>query len=108
MKRVIAILRNVLGLGLAALPIGLLALWVGWVIMGLDSQPSSSGTDTSAKSVQWPQPRFFVGQTIRLKPAGEPALVVKSSCWPWLGCQYRLRLVGQTESWFKDSDPALP
>jgi len=55
-----------------------------------------------------PEPRFYVGQTIHLKPAGEAALVIKSQCWPWWGCQYRLRIAGQTERSFWDSDPALP
>ena len=55
-----------------------------------------------------PNPRFFVGQTIHLKPVGEAALVVNYHCLPWLGCQYRLRLIGQNESSFWDSDPALP
>jgi hypothetical protein len=56
----------------------------------------------------WPQPRFFVGQTLRLKPASELALVVNTRCfWP-MGCRYQLRLAGQTESWFAENDPALP
>jgi hypothetical protein len=102
-SRMIAILRNLLGTGLAWIAIGFPVVLIGLALVRPSNPDSVKPTQYS-----WPQPRFFAGQTIHLKPGGEPALVVKSQCWPWWGCQYRLRLVGQTESWFRDSDPALP
>jgi hypothetical protein len=55
-----------------------------------------------------PEPHLYAGQTLLLKPSGKSAVVVGSQCWPWWGCEYRLRLDDQTESWFWDSDLALP
>jgi hypothetical protein len=55
-----------------------------------------------------PEPHLYAGQTLLLKPSGESAVVVGSQCWPWWGCEYRLRLDDQTESWFWVGDLALP